>query len=122
MNYRNEALTRLAKGMPCTLTIPGVCNHDPETSAWAHSNQLEHGKGRGIKAHDCFGAITCYACHYWLDHGPASRKEKLEAFTLGMHRTWLMLWERGLIGVTGSAQVKERVPQRIPKILPRRFV
>lgn len=71
------AVRRAARGEPCTLCIPGVCNYDTETSVWCHSNRLEHGKGMGIKAHDIYGCIGCSACHAFLDHGYA---------TAGVHR------------------------------------
>jgi hypothetical protein len=63
-----------ARGEECTVNIPGVCNYDPQTVVWAHSNQSTHGKGMGLKAHDEFGCYACAACHAWLDHGWASDK------------------------------------------------
>jgi len=66
-NYRNKKITQFARGKMCTLLIPGICNGNPETSVWAHSNELIHGKGRGIKAHDIFGCIACSDCHDAVD-------------------------------------------------------
>ncbi len=60
MNYRNKKLTESAKHESCvSCGNPNAC--------WAHSNLLEHGKGKGIKAHDLFGAYLCLACHDWFD-------------------------------------------------------
>ena len=58
-----------ARGQDCTLGIAGVCNGNPETTVWAHSNQLKDGKGMGIKARDEEGCYACSGCHAWLDGG-----------------------------------------------------
>lgn len=105
MNYRNQALRDLARDKPCQ-----HCGADDGTCVWAHSNLGEHGKGKSLKAHDCFGAILCYRCHSWLDQGSSgldptgvwspTRDDKREMFIRAMHKTWLFLWERGLIRVS----------------------
>lgn len=63
---------------------------------WAHSNWAEHGKGKSVKASDCFVAALCHDCHGWLDQGkaPAAVKRQMwdaahaktirEATTLGL--------------------------------------
>ena len=51
------------------------CGVDGYTQA-AHSNQLIHGKGRGIKASDEFTAALCLKCHYELDQGKNLSKDK----------------------------------------------
>jgi hypothetical protein len=61
-----------ARGQECTLRFPGICNRNPETTAWCHSNHLEDGKGVGIKARDEEGCYGCSDCHAWLDGGYAS--------------------------------------------------
>lgn len=63
--YRNKKLRDSARGMHCTMRVPGVCNHDKETVVWCHSDLMKHGKGTGIKAHDLFGFYGCSACHEW---------------------------------------------------------
>lgn len=76
----------------------------------AHSNLPEHGKGVGLKANDCFFAALCGLCHRWLDnqggHGKdpsgrfeATRQDKREMFLQAMHRTWLELWQEGMVRV-----------------------
>lgn len=62
MNDRNPALLKLAQGKLCLLSIPKVCNGNPETTVAAHSNQLIHDKGKGIKAHDWASVWACSAC------------------------------------------------------------
>jgi hypothetical protein len=61
-----------ARGQECTLRFPGICNRNPETTAWCHSNHLEDGKGVGIKARDEEGCYGCSDCHAWLDGGYAA--------------------------------------------------
>lgn len=58
-------LRKLAKGKPCMVRIPGVCNHDPETTVLAHLN----GGGMGMKHNDLLGSWCCSACHAWVDGG-----------------------------------------------------
>lgn len=58
-------LCKLAKGQECTVRIPSICNHDPETTVLAHLN----GGGIGMKHPDLLGAWACSACHAWIDGG-----------------------------------------------------
>ena len=101
--YRNRKLLDCARGLPCQ-----NCGADDGTISPAHSNLSEHGKGKGLKAHDAFWAALCNACHRWLDNqaGPAddpsgvfSAANKREMFLRAMYRTWLELWRRGLVVV-----------------------
>lgn len=59
----SKKITNSAKGEDCTLRIPGVCNHNPETTVFAHMN----GGGMGYKHHDIHGCYACSACHAWVD-------------------------------------------------------
>ena len=126
--YRNRALLDLARGKPCMLEIPGVCNHDPATTVACHSNQIRHGHGKGIKAHDVFCAHLCADCHFWLDSGPAPRAEKVQAFQDAFERTLLALFASGAVVVAGNRKSSPRASRERPakasrlsssKILPR---
>lgn len=97
-NYRNRKLTDLARGRPCMARLPG-CTGGGDDAIWAHSNHQRHGKGGSLKAHDCYGAILCYACHYAIDEGPGSRDEKEWAMQQARDITLLYLWRHGLIEV-----------------------
>lgn len=98
MNYRNRDLLDLAYQIPCTINLPCCEGGMGEP---AHSNQSRHGKGGSIKAHDCFFASGCRACHRELDQGKTmSREEKFDVWQRAYERTMLELWRRGLIGVT----------------------
>ena len=74
INDRNPAqsqkmskYTKSSKGKICTVRIPGVCNHNTETTVFAHLN----GGGMGAKHSDIHGCDACSACHAWLDGGYA---------------------------------------------------
>jgi len=63
------------------------CGIDGYTQA-AHSNQLQHGKGRGIKASDEFTAALCLKCHYELDQGKnLSKEERIDMWENAHKRT-----------------------------------
>jgi hypothetical protein len=91
------ALLKAARGMPCTLRIPDICNGNPETTVWAHSNYQRHGKGVGLKAHDCFGCFACSACHCWLDAGRA--ETRFQEFLRAHDETLYLLFKEGKLKV-----------------------
>ncbi len=80
--HQSKKLRESARGQDCTVRIPGVCNHNPETTVLAHLN----GSGMGTKASDLHAAFACYACHLVLDGHSNNRggfsKEQIEL----MHR------------------------------------
>lgn len=88
--YRNPALLKAVRGMPhCSL----CGKHNDGTIVAAHSNQLAHGKGRGIKASDREVCSACFTCHMELDQGNRlSKEEKREWWNAGHRRTadWLV--------------------------------
>ena len=75
MNHRSRSLTQSARGEKCV-----ACCADDGTIVWAHSNEMAHGKGKGIKAHDLLGLYLCFQCHTWYDTSDASRAEKRKFF------------------------------------------
>lgn len=93
-NYRNPKLLKLANGAPCS-----ICGAQDGTTVWAHSNEIRHGKGMGIKAHDWAGALLCGECHDYYDKSRETREQKREFFSEAMERTWAYLWNEGLIRV-----------------------
>jgi hypothetical protein len=48
-------ITQSARGENCTIKLIDVCNGNPDTVIYAHSNRLKHGMGRGLKADDRHG-------------------------------------------------------------------
>lgn len=96
MTYRNPKLLALARDQACVM-----CLNRNDTVVAAHSNLLEHDKGRSNKAHDGMTAWLCYRCHTRLDQGADMTREQRREFTLtAICRTYMQLWEQGLIGVT----------------------
>ena len=89
--HRNRRLLDLAKGKPCLLRVPGVCQGGIETTVAAHSNWAIHGKAGARKADDQYTAWGCMACHQWLDQGPAPRAQK-EAVFMAAHHRQVMEW------------------------------
>jgi predicted GNAT superfamily acetyltransferase len=64
----------------------------------AHSNQLAHGKGRGMKAPDYMVAALCFTCHSSVDQGrEMSREERREMWNEAWRKTIAALFERGVL-------------------------
>lgn len=100
MNWRSPSYLKAAQGQECQVRIPNVCNGDPETVVAAHSNQYIHGKGGALKAHDCFVAWACSACHYEIDQGKNLNYEQKELYwRRGFERTLLAAVEQGILRV-----------------------
>lgn len=59
-------LRRLAKGRPCQVRLPQICNGDPATTVLAHYRMLPF-NGTGVKPPDYMGAWCCSACHDAVD-------------------------------------------------------
>lgn len=85
--YRNQALLDLAEGEECLLRVPRYCQGTKDTTVACHSNRLQDGKGKGIKAHDWAIAFGCVGCHYFLDQSTASHALKLSYFVPGLRLT-----------------------------------
>ena len=96
MNYRNKKILKAAQDEDCTMNSP-ACNGDRATVVAAHSNMQCHGKGRGLKSHDCFVAFICYGCHSWYDQGPATKEDKEWFFWRAFSRTLLRLLQTGVL-------------------------
>lgn len=88
----------LCRGQPCYLLVPGVPRHDPATVVPCHSNQIRHGKGKGIKAHDEFTVPGCMLCHAEIDQGNRfTRAEKFAIWDAAYAR-----WEQRRIELQSS--------------------
>ncbi len=98
MNYRNRKLLDLAHEIPCQLQIENVCSGSMAEAA--HSNLGQHGKGKSMKAHDCFFAAACRECHFEIDNGKRlSKDERENIWRAGHERTMLLLWRIGYLQV-----------------------
>lgn len=79
--HESRHLRDSARGQPCLVRIPGVCNHNPATTVLAHIN----GGGMGTKTSDLFGAFCCSSCHDLIDGRVKHRVFDREEIDL-MHR------------------------------------
>lgn len=61
--HESRHLRDSAKGQPCFVRLPGICNHDPDTTRLCHLN----GGGAGTKHSDLMGAFACSSCHAEID-------------------------------------------------------
>lgn len=85
---QDKHLADLCHGQPCYLLIPGHYCCGPDTVVPCHSNQIKHGKGKGIKAHHRFTVPGCAACHHELDQGGRFTKEEKFAMWDDAYSRW----------------------------------
>lgn len=86
-------ITASARDQECQIRIPGICNHNPETTVFAHLN----GAGMGRKQPPLFGAYACYACHDAVDGRSHPEVDFSQCFLEGFVRTLHILLEKGLV-------------------------
>ena len=80
-------LREFARGKPCQLRIPGVCNFNPETTVLAHIRRGGIG-GVGVKPPDICGVHACSACHDYIDGRVPREIRDLDTYILeGLCRT-----------------------------------
>ena len=134
MPIRIKQIRDSARGQPCTIEIPDVCNHDPETTVLAHYQAPGHG-GMGTKPDDSSAAYSCSSCHDVLDgrvpYGwmPANEPGKLFIagddrsvlqewyWFRGMRRTWKLLLENEVLTTGKSGTYRQGVTDRTATIL-----
>ena len=104
-------IRKSARGEECQVRIPGVCNHNPETTVWAHLPDGTGGK-MGGKSNDLCGTYACSACHDEIDGRTRNFYERPseplieERFALklmayeGHMRSLQKLLDKGLICIT----------------------
>lgn len=92
--YRNKKLIEAVRDAPICF---GCGKPNDGTIVAAHSNQGTHGKGKALKAHDCYVAALCFECHSELDQGKSMSREEREAMwnaACVLTYGWLMRDER----------------------------
>lgn len=92
-------LRKAARGRECMVRLPGVCNHNPETTVLAHV-RLAGVSGMGMKADDLLGAWACSSCHDAIDrrgHLDLERDYVRLAHLEAMVRTIAILRKEGLV-------------------------
>lgn len=82
--YRNHAILDLPRlgEIACQ-----YCGRRDGTIVMAHSNQGAHGKGKGIKAHDCFVAALCHGCHDFVDQSTGMALARATVWEMAHERT-----------------------------------
>lgn len=96
---RSKKLRDSARGEPCTVQIPDVCNHNPETTVLAHLPD-DSGTGKmGGKVDDWCACFACSDCHDVLDgRNPVCSLDEWY-MRRAMVRTWRRWIEMGLIQI-----------------------
>jgi hypothetical protein len=61
-----DYLRKQARGKPCQVRVPGICDGGGDTTVLAHF-RLAGYCGTGIKPDDQLGAWCCYWCHVAVD-------------------------------------------------------
>ena len=88
-------LRAYARNQPCQVRLPGICNHNAETTVLAHFRLIGI-TGLGFKSKsDLIGSWACSDCHSYVDthHDDATQL----AFAQGVFRTQYFLLEEGVI-------------------------
>lgn len=101
---RSKAIMQAASGQPCSLRLPGICNHNRDTTTTAHLPGI--GKSMGSKVSDLHVAFACSACHDAIDRDGYERRgvtkaEAFEAMLRGHCETQARLVDLGIITAAG---------------------
>ena len=102
---RSPALMKAYRQIPCQ-----VCGADDGTVCGAHSNKLEDGKGRSIKADDNKAASLCHVCHTAIDQGSHLDKP-----------TRYRLWHSAHVKTVDELRRRGLWPENVPIPDTRRF-
>lgn len=102
---RSDAIMKAAAGMPCSLRLPGICNHTNATVVFCHLPGL--GKSHASKVSDIHGAFGCSACHTAIDTHSYQKRGLTDAIVLdamlrGLCETQARLIGLGIIKVKGG--------------------
>ena len=115
MMIRSQKIINTARGAPCALRLPGICNNDPATTVWAHLNGF--GKGMGMKTHDILGFPACSSCHAAYDQGKDRSKYVGDALR-ALCETLVGLVLSGLVSVPQDKQTPAREQRTKPRKPP----
>ena len=92
-------ITQSARNEECQVRLIGICNHNSETTVFAHYRKGGLG-GMGKKPSDLFGAYACSSCHDAVDGRLSTDIERdyLDSeFKTAVFRTQQLLLNKGLI-------------------------
>jgi len=88
-------IRKSARGEVCTLNIPGVCNHNPETTVLCHAPHPD--KGMGHKGPDTWAAYGCSDCHAAMDKHVLLRAQEIAVWFHAIRETQRRLIKKGLM-------------------------
>ena len=94
--FRSKKVRDSAKGEACTMLSPD-CNGNPESVCLRHSNLLEHGKGRGIKASDLEAFYGCQWCEDWFTNPNIPRGIRYSYYERAKRKTHDRLRKKGIL-------------------------
>lgn len=102
---RSELIMASARDMPCSLRLPGICNHNRQTVVLAHLPGI--GKSVASKVSDIHSAFACHACHDAIDRHTYEKRGLsaaivLDAMLRGHGETQARWVETGLLIVPGA--------------------
>jgi hypothetical protein len=113
----SQRLRDSARGQQCSLQLPGICNHDPETTVLAHLRSDV--KGMGNKGDDWYAVFACSACHAVLDE--RAHMVLCWHILLALQRTQKFWFEQGYLTVTAQPTGPKKTSKSLlPKQLFRR--
>lgn len=95
--FRSPKLLKLVRDMNCM-----ACGkYTNGQTVPAHANWHQYGKGVGLKAHDCFVAAVCSACHDRIDGrtGWLTADEQYELWHAAWLKTLAFLFIEGWVKV-----------------------
>ncbi len=106
---RSQAIMDSAQGMPCSLRLPGICNHNDATTVLCHLPGI--GKSMGSKVSDIHGAFGCSACHDAIDRHTYEKRGLtaaivLDAMLRGHAETQAHWVQMGLLSVKNMTVTK----------------
>lgn len=111
-----QKLRDSARGQPCMLRIPHICNGDPATTVLAHAPS--DSKAMGTKSHDFIAVFSCSACHEYVDQNRGLRGWREFYWREALQRTWAWWVENGYIKIVGdNDDAKPRV-RKLSKVVP----
>jgi hypothetical protein len=93
-------ITESARGEHCTIRVDGHCNHNTETTVFAHISGVRFGHGMGEKVNDILGAYACSDCHDVVDGRQRSEYTRTERKLMhyeGVFETQMKLKAKGLL-------------------------
>lgn len=113
MGIHSTKLRASAEGRTCTFQIPGICNHDAETTVLAHIR--DETKGLSNKANDFSAAFACSACHEHFDQHRMTKADEAFYALRAMQRTHAWWFERGLLVVPVDTKRAKPSTKTVPR-------